>query len=366
LCVDGPAILKRRYVTFDALRGVAAIVVVLGHVGEQFHTWQPAYFFLAVDLFFMLSGFVLAINYDKKFAAGMTAFEFMRVRAVRLWPLALIGAVLGLASQIIAPVITYTSLQAVVSFLLTCMALPTPPNASHNILFPMNSAYWSLFLEFWVANLVLGLFWRTLQGRLLFGLIFISVIGLLWSERHFYQMNTGWGWHNVTGGGARLAFSFFIGVALARLPPAYLARLQIPSWLCIAVMTAAFFIPVPGRLGHIVNLGYILFLLPTVIYFGANAKENNPKLGVLLGDASYALYTIHIPLIVMLAKPLLSARIVSIGVNSLGLIVITIIFMGSSIGLALLLDRQIDRPFRSFLLRLASRQTAAYSGVSES
>jgi len=42
--------------------------------------------YLAVDFFFMLSGFVLAHAYEERLRSGMKAWRFMRTRIIRLYP----------------------------------------------------------------------------------------------------------------------------------------------------------------------------------------------------------------------------------------------------------------------------------------
>ncbi len=51
---------------------------------------------LAVDLFFALSGFVLAHAYEQKFERGMTAFDFMKIRFIRLYPLYILALFISL------------------------------------------------------------------------------------------------------------------------------------------------------------------------------------------------------------------------------------------------------------------------------
>ncbi len=78
MSIEGQPFAKRRYVTLDAMRGVAAIAVVMRHFGHAFQGWEPDSY-LAVNQFFILSGFVLALNYDAPFASGMTAGVFVAI-----------------------------------------------------------------------------------------------------------------------------------------------------------------------------------------------------------------------------------------------------------------------------------------------
>jgi len=340
---------RRRYATFDAMRGVAAIAVVVGHFDQVMGTPWPPYFFLAVDLFFLLSGFVLAMNYDRRFAAGMTAFQFMRLRAIRLWPLVLIGAVIGLINQLDYSSPMGPQLHSFVSFVFTCFALPSPPQPYPNLLFPLNTVFWTLLLEFWVANLVFALLWKRLHGPWLWGLIGAGALGMLGSERLYHDLALGWGWSNAGVGLARVIYSFFLGVALGRRFPTGVSWIRLPSWLLAVDVLAVFFIPVYGRFGGMAGLFYILVLLPLLVVLGAGARERNPRAGALLGDASYAVYAIHYPLLVELSV-VVTPRMLDPGVHGPWLFNAALAGVVVALTvLALLIDRFLDRPLRRWL-----------------
>src|SRR5262245_14845562 len=86
-----------RLETLDAMRGVAAIVVVTFHLGSLL-PGATTEGYLAVDFFFALSGYVLARTYDARLEHGMESLDFIRRRIIRLYPLYLIGFSLGAAS----------------------------------------------------------------------------------------------------------------------------------------------------------------------------------------------------------------------------------------------------------------------------
>lgn len=98
---------RRAFVGLDGLRGVAAIMVVLFHaqgLNRVDLTFPSAY--LAVDLFFMLSGFVIAHAYEKKLKSGLSVWRFFKIRAVRLYPLYLFGTILSFAVAVYPAVST--------------------------------------------------------------------------------------------------------------------------------------------------------------------------------------------------------------------------------------------------------------------
>ena len=91
---------KPRYEILDALRGVAALMVVAFHMleilGNGDHTRQLLnHGYLAVDFFFALSGFVIGYAYDDRWGKGMTIWTFFKRRLIRLHPLVILGTLLG-------------------------------------------------------------------------------------------------------------------------------------------------------------------------------------------------------------------------------------------------------------------------------
>src|SRR5688572_5964759 len=87
---------KPHFETLDGLRGVAALAVLVAHasailLGESVVPRQ----LLAVQFFFMLSGFVMAYSYEQKLLFGMPFRDFILRRVIRLYPMILLGALLG-------------------------------------------------------------------------------------------------------------------------------------------------------------------------------------------------------------------------------------------------------------------------------
>ena len=89
---------KPRYDILDGLRGVAALMVILYHVFECFD-WTPVpHGYLAVDFFFVLSGFVIGYAYDSRWQQGLTIGNFFKRRLIRLHPMVVAGALIGAVS----------------------------------------------------------------------------------------------------------------------------------------------------------------------------------------------------------------------------------------------------------------------------
>ena len=111
-CVKIPAFgfadTKPHYELLDGLRGVAAQLVVFHHIFEGYAFAGSVngvgdgiiahlnHGYLAVDFFFLLSGFVIGYAYDDRWQRGFTLSDFFRRRLIRLHPMVVFGAVVGL------------------------------------------------------------------------------------------------------------------------------------------------------------------------------------------------------------------------------------------------------------------------------
>ena len=92
---------KAHYDLLDGLRGVAALMVIWYHIFEGYafaggsiiETFNHGY--LAVDFFFILSGFVIGYAYDDRWGRNLTMKSFFKRRLIRLHPMVIMGAVLG-------------------------------------------------------------------------------------------------------------------------------------------------------------------------------------------------------------------------------------------------------------------------------
>lgn len=88
---------KKHYHLLDGLRGVAALIVMWYHVFEGYafagntmiENFNHGY--LAVDFFFMLSGFVISYAYDDRWGGSFTMKDFFKRRLIRLHPMVIMG-----------------------------------------------------------------------------------------------------------------------------------------------------------------------------------------------------------------------------------------------------------------------------------
>jgi peptidoglycan/LPS O-acetylase OafA/YrhL len=294
-----PAKASRRFLTLDALRGLGAIFVMAGHSGAMLDGWAPAHFAIAVDMFFLLSGFVIAHAYDGRMERGLTLRQFLVARVKRLYPIYSIGLVLGLIAAFVNNAHALSKVQLALTFVLGLFAAPSPSMGDQvGALFPLNNPFWSLFFEFWVANLAYGVFWGWLRGKALWAIIALSALGLVLAVFKFHTLDMGWSQHTVFGGVARVGFSFFLGVALSRIHAVRPPKLCVPQWVCWLAFIVVLALPLKGAAALVYELLAVLLFFPALIFWGAEAT-GSPRVGKALGDISYAAYAVHRPLLLL-------------------------------------------------------------------
>ena len=328
---------KPRYEILDGLRGVAAVIVVLFHMFETYTQGVPEQIlnhgYLAVDFFFVLSGFVVGYAYDSRWSRGMTFGDFCKRRLVRLQPMLVFGTLVGALLFYMGgdcpwfeAVLKTPWWILVLLALWGCTALPIPKSwdirgwAEFN---PLNGPTWSLTWEY-VANLFYALILRRLRLRTLCILAALAAaltvsLCMNWDifhvlDKRIYASYTVIGGWSLTPdqmfiGFTRLAYPFLIGLVISRV-----ARMQISVarhgflWSSL-ILVAVLVMPRVGGsdpanfwMNGLYEIFVILLLFPMVIMIGRGstlAGERYEGLCKFLGQISYPLYITHYPLIYM-------------------------------------------------------------------
>lgn len=308
---------KPHYAILDGLRGVAAITVVCFHLFEAFATshidQKINHGYLAVDFFFMLSGFVMGYAYDDRWKT-MTVKEFLTRRFIRLHPMVVMGAIIGAAVFYLQgcaawDVSKISAASLLVATLINALLIPATPGfeiRGVGEMYPLNGPSWSLFFEY-IGNILYALFIRKFSTGVLSVLVLLAAAGLavfaIWGPLGDICVGFSVTGENMLGGSLRLLFSFPAGLLLSRVfKPANVKGSFWIGGLAIVILSA---IPRIGGSEHLWMNGLydtlcVIILFPAIVYLGASEKMKNPvtlRISKFLGDISYPLYMVHYPFI---------------------------------------------------------------------
>ncbi len=284
---------KPHFEVMDGLRGVAALAIVL------FHSFRSNGYVpngrLAVDLFFILSGFVIAYSYDEQLATAMPKQEFFIRRFIRLYPMLFIGAFGGIVTALIHnttnPSHAYPTGAVLISGLLSILAIPYLVHDgiveknfdSDQPVFSFNPPIWSLFFEM-AVNIAYAI-WLTIP---LVGIIVVSGLA-------------GVAWFGPLGGGSQLDFwagfprvacGFFCGVGLFKLREVgHLPQVSVaPAWLFLILICL---FSMPFEIGGLMFVPAFLVLAFVVMCASAAKASPYDKYFAFLGLISYPVYLLH-------------------------------------------------------------------------
>ena len=308
---------KPHYEILDGLRGVAALVVVWFHIFEAHATSHfdqvVNHGYLAVDFFFILSGFVIGYAYDDRWSK-MGTWEFFKRRLIRLHPMVIFGSLFGgamfyLQGCEVMQVSQIALSTLIISTLLSALMIPLTPSADirgFNEMYPLNGPAWSLLFEY-IGNILYAFILRKLPTRILAIVVGISAVGLAGYAFTdiFGDLNAGYAMtaRDFPGGVWRLLFSFAAGLLLARIFKP--KKVKGAFWICAAAIIILALTP---RIGNEESLAWnalydcvcAIVIFPLLVWMGASGKISSPTSGKIckfLGDISYPLYMIHYPFI---------------------------------------------------------------------
>ncbi len=312
---------KPHYEILDGLRGIAAIMVVLFHIFEIHSGGDPArqiinHGYLAVDFFFLLSGYVISYAYDNRWKQ-MSLADFFRRRIIRLHPMVIAGSVAGALLFCFqdSPDLGWSSIsqaplwKLILVMLLGCLLIPVGKGLDirgWNEMFPLNGPAWSLFYEY-IANIVYALVLRRLSNTIL-AVLMLTAAGF---TLHYALTNPagdiigGWSIDDpkqLRIGLLRLSFPFLAGMLLARTvrlrytPYAFLSTALL---LVIVLSVPRVGGPEQPWLNGLYECICLMILFPFIIWLGAGGNVSGKAIRIcrFLGDISYPLYITHFPLV---------------------------------------------------------------------
>ena len=309
-----------RFEALDGVRGVAALCVLIDHFGQILDVYWPPNVFLAVDVFFMMSGFVIAHAYGSRLRAGLPAWTYLARRFIRLYPMFIASLLIGAAVLCYGAtkgVIEYPARDIVRSVALNALYVPFL-NASRVIgdfgqIFPADPPAWSLFLEILGSAGFLLLFGLgrkallTISGLwyavlVIAGIFFARVKGDAWID-----LNNGYDSTNFLGGLPRVGFAFTLGLVLQGLlrdgfgagaVATLVRRVPYPSFMLYALLLAMLLFPKSAR--GIYPMLAVSTLVPAMVFLGAHIRTRaglETNIARFLGWMSYPLFCLHVPVI---------------------------------------------------------------------
>lgn len=322
---------KPRYEILDGLRGVASMMVVAYHLFETY-SHDPMHQilnhgYLAVDFFFVLSGFVIGYAYDDRWNR-MTLKDFFKRRLVRLHPMVIMGTLIGALLFYFGdcsafPLISETPWwKMLLLFLLGCTMLPALTSwdiRGWSETNSLNGPTWSLTLEY-IANILYALFIRHFSKTLLcifvIGTAFLTIdltmnldVFNLFSANRSAAYTVIGGWSitpdQIYIGMTRLLYPFFMGLLLSRINK--LIKIKRGFWWCSVLIIVMQAMPRIGGMENMwMNGAYeafcILIICPLIVAIGAGSDIKGKKsvaVCTFLGEISYPLYITHFPLVYM-------------------------------------------------------------------
>lgn len=298
---------RARFVGLDGLRGVAAIAVVLGHCLNILNFEPLLRHYLAVDFFFLLSGFVIAHAYDAQLRDGsLKATTFIRNRLIRLQPLVILAAVIPVTSHTIAAlsgIIEGPGSEIYKAGLFAMLSIPYPAFGSGAAAFVLNVAQWSLLAEYCV-NLLFVLLVPWLGRRLLLVLIAAGAAIIVAIALSTGSLDHGAFFADFELGLARTIFPFFLGVTLLRLHRAgRLPVIPIPWPAQAALLLAPMLVP-HTAFDPILELTAVLLVFPAIILAGRTdtLSTSSSRFMLWMGGISYPLYILHWPIVRLLHR----------------------------------------------------------------
>jgi peptidoglycan/LPS O-acetylase OafA/YrhL len=338
---------RKNYFCVQALRAVAAALVVVHH---SFTMWRDSIMHLpapphwtnaagGVDIFFVISGFVMAISLPGLAGKPNKARVFLWRRFTRIVPLYWAAITVAILQIKLVPAsalnLTLTPWRIAASYLFI------PARNGLGQMFPIVGVGWTLnyevfFYLLFAAALALNI------SPLAFLAPCLTALALVGAARPAT-------WPDFTSLASPLVIEFLFGVVLANLA----ARRKLPGKTCAALLLGGGFLVLMLMPESHLHIGFLAWGLPAAaMVVGAVALENEwggrlPKWLLAAGDASYALYLSHTFLLPCLGNALMWLHMT--GTPALAASII--LGLGISFPAAALIHRWVERPMMNVFKR---------------
>lgn len=295
-----------RLAALDLLRGVAAASVLAWHSTWQLGVGAPfGRAYLAVDFFFVLSGFVIAHAYQHRLSSRRQLLQYCRARLIRLYPLyamaTLVAATVMLGAAFFGHGAHPSPARILASLATAALFLPTPERWSvqPQFLFPLVFTAWSLLWEL-LVNLLYGLISVCGRRSFMFVALGVGAAGVGFALHRYGQLDRGWSWEGAGFGAPRSLFGFFAGVLVFEMRK----RFRAPALPALLLAAAFLLLLVPNISGIWAYDAICVFLMfPLLVWLGADASYGRRlgAVGIFAGFMSYPLYLLQGPFEIALA-----------------------------------------------------------------
>ncbi len=360
--------MTRTKAQLDALtgaRGIAAWFVVLYHIRTAFTDAVPeslisifAKGYLAVDLFFVLSGFVMWLNYGEKFARdGLRAApDFLVRRIARIYPLhfaillAMIAFTIALSATDRYSSEHYPWAELPLHFLLM-------QNWGLTDSLTWNDPAWSISTEFGAYLILPFAALAFAKRQLSIPMILAAIVTLCTLESTIiFASGAATIGHNIESNGlVRCVLEFFSGVfvcmAWQQASKAENRFLTITSIILIVVLT------VNAALGWVNTIFVVPLVCSATVYLLARSSgwSGNPLSSrplTYIGEISYSTYLVHFFLWVVFKLIFVDDRF-NVSITHI------MIYLSMTLIVSALLYRFVEQPGRKLVQQLAGKQRPA-------
>jgi exopolysaccharide production protein ExoZ len=285
------------------LRAIAALAVVVLHMqGELAHRgFDDPFPSLAigafgVDLFFVISGFIMVYSSERLFEQPHAGWRFFMKRIIRIVPLYWIFTSISVVIAVILAQFPGHPDYSVKHILFSYLFIPTP-RPGDGAMLPTCPIGWTLNFEmFFYVCFAASLRWNRLITIAIVGssLAALATIGFL---AQLPETLAFWA--------SSLTLEFCLGMLLALL---YLAGWRLPAWVCLALVAAGLFsamlyVPYVDSWSNIRGMAWGIpaaAIVAAVILTKTAATSPIARLFGALGDASYSLYLAHTALFIFI------------------------------------------------------------------
>ena len=344
----------KRFITLDLFRGIAALIILMRH-SVPIAGFDPYVSYLAVDLFFLISGFVFVPSAGDKLVSGkMDAKGAIINRFIRLYPLYFL-------SVLLAGLCFFTG--AYTSFGITyqpfwqawLISLTMGPNLTAPMFwFQINGLAWYLFVDI-AGVIILSFVYKYLNNIALAIISIISAIVLVWAAYHMNPaggLDLGYANYNWQFGFCRFGFSFTLGMLLYRVmrngffekqynKPLIGVALSLTLAICLCIQNINHDANAIISLVLTIVVFPVLVIIATKIDFGGTLA----KIAEFLSNLSYTIYVLQYAIIAMLMHQLKVMHIVPHAIAPWGQVGLQI-FM---IILSYYANKYYDAPVRKWL-----------------